>query len=264
MKRYLSINLVCLIIACVFSSIPLMSQTNIIRVYRNDVFCEAFSDADVDSITFRRALSSQGFTTQVISTAQGDQFETPLENVDSVVVTSEYVGKPVDLGLSVLWADRNIGAVDSIGFGGLYGWADPTGIKTSTAVADYVNSELPNEISGTYSDITVARWGGLWRLPSHEDEQELLDKCTWEWMKSGTHYGYKVTGPNGNSIFLSAGGSRYGTAVDDRGGAGHYWSGTLNGSDNTVWNISFEGSFHKVFTFYAPSYGFFVRPVMSK
>jgi len=33
----------------------------------------------------------------------------------------------VDLGLSVRWADCNLGAEKPEDYGGLYGWADPTG-----------------------------------------------------------------------------------------------------------------------------------------
>jgi hypothetical protein len=40
--------------------------------------------------------------------------------------------------------------------------------------------------------------------------------------------GYKVTGKNGNSIFLPAAGYRGGTDVVYVGTRGYYWSGTLN------------------------------------
>ncbi len=38
----------------------------------------------------------------------------------------------VDLGLSVRWADCNLGAEKPEDYGGLYGWADPTGECTDT------------------------------------------------------------------------------------------------------------------------------------
>lgn len=41
-------------------------------------------------------------------------------------------------------------------------------------------------------------------LPTSEQFRELIDKCQWSWTGSG----YKVTGPNGNHIFLPAAGSR--------------------------------------------------------
>lgn len=39
-------------------------------------------------------------------------------------------------------------------------------------------------------------------IPTKDDFQELLDYCKWERVIKG----YKITGPNGNSIFLPAAG----------------------------------------------------------
>ena len=43
------------------------------------------------------------------------------------------------------------------------------------------------------------------RLPTKEQWEELKAECQWSWNGSG----YKVTGPNGNSIVLPASGYRY-------------------------------------------------------
>lgn len=46
-------------------------------------------------------------------------------------------------------------------------------------------------------------WGEGWRTPSPADWQELFDQCTWEHIDGyDGFWGKKVTGPNGNSIFL--------------------------------------------------------------
>ncbi len=92
----------------------------------------------------------------------------------------------VDLGLSVFWADRNVGADAPEGFG------------------DY----LPFG--------TVVPWGGTWRTPSRQELEELLNKCSWEYTTSGGVAGYKVTGPNGNSIFLPLGGNLSDDGTMDR------------------------------------------------
>ena len=42
-------------------------------------------------------------------------------------------------------------------------------------------------------------------------------------------YGYLVTGPNGNSIFLPAAGQRDGTSLTNAGSSGYYWS-SMTGS----------------------------------
>ena len=41
-------------------------------------------------------------------------------------------------------------------------------------------------------------------------------------------YGYKVTGPNGKSIFLPAAGYRGVTSLGDAGSRGLYWTRTLS------------------------------------
>lgn len=134
----------------------------------------------------------------------------------------------VDLGLSVLWADCNVGGDSESPIGGLYGWADPTGEKTSQNVADYLEIiggtyvKTPRNISGTQYDISAAKWGQGWRMPSKEDWKELIEKCKWTKEKAFHVYGYRVEGPNGNSIFLPNTGLRFGETISNTD-AGYYW-----------------------------------------
>ena len=85
-------------------------------------------------------------------------------------------------------------------------------------------------------DEAVDRWGS--KLPTKEQLGELRDKCTWTW----TGNGYKVTGPNGNSITLPAAGIRlcYGD-VGGVGALGYYWSSSPDDSD-IAWNLYFNSS----------------------
>lgn len=55
-----------------------------------------------------------------------------------VVPTPGSTGTAVDLGLSVKWADHNVGATTAEGYGNYYGWGDPTGTLQSKATGDYV------------------------------------------------------------------------------------------------------------------------------
>ena len=53
-----------------------------------------------------------------------------------------FYGKPVDLGLSVMWADRNIGAYNQSDYGGLFAWGDVLGYrKKSQKLSDYPNEK---------------------------------------------------------------------------------------------------------------------------
>jgi hypothetical protein len=169
----------------------------------------------------------------------------------------------VDLGLSVKWASCNVGATKPEEYGGYYGWADPTGTKTSTNVDDYPSANPPSEISGTEYDIARAKWGGNWRLPTQADVQELISSCTWTLTTQNGVNGYKVTGTNGNSIFLPAAGYRDGTGLYGVGTYGSYWSGTLCGSIATnAYNLGFGNGGSHVVSNFDRDFGFTVRPVV--
>lgn len=130
----------------------------------------------------------------------------------------------VDLGLSVKWAACNYNAASSYEIGGYYLWGDPTG--NAKIGFDIVGGEVvplysaPNmdSIGGTSYDIVRAKWGGKWRLPSMSEFNELYSKCTWTYTSQNGVNGIKITGPNGNSIFLPM----TGYACPDDGPVGAY------------------------------------------
>ena len=144
--------------------------------------------------------------------------------------------KAVDLGLSVLWADCNVGGSSESPIGGLYGWADPTGEKTSQNIADYVplrkylTAQIANNITGTEYDIASVKWGQGWRMPSKDNWKELVEKCKWTKEKAFQVNGYRVEGPNGNSIFLPNTGLRFGEAISNTD-AGYYWTSEMAPND---------------------------------
>lgn len=64
-------------------------------------------------------------------------------------------------------------------------------------------------------------------MPSLEQHKELLEQCTCKWTTLNGTNGYKVTGPNGNSIFLPAAGYRNVDELDCTGSDGFYCSRSL-------------------------------------
>lgn len=88
-----------------------------------------------------------------------------------------------------------------------------------------------NEDGGFYTyEQAIYKFGD--KLPTKEQFEELKNKCQWTW----TGNGYKVIGPNGNSISLPAAGYRAcdGSVSSD----GCYWSSTPNGSGR-AWSLGF-------------------------
>lgn len=95
--------------------------------------------------------------------------------------------------------------------------------------------DLGEDISGNPDhDAARAIWGSTWRMPTKDECQELMDKCDWEDSTFNGFAGKKVTGPNGNYIFLPYSGSRYGSKPNTYLGiSGKMWTsiplGTKNG-----------------------------------
>ena len=171
----------------------------------------------------------------------------------------------VDLGLpsGLKWATCNVGASSPEDYGDYYQW----GATTSPPNNNYTASNCETygksigDIKGTSRDVAHVKWGGSWRMPTKEEMQELIDKCTWKWKKKGGHHGYIVTGPNGNSIFLPAAGWRYGTSLHRRGELGYYWSSTPYESNTQLaFYLYFNSGSHDTY-WYDRSYGRTVRPV---
>ena len=109
---------------------------------------------------------------------------------------------------------------------------------------EYIDLGLPsgtlwkdeNESDLYYYDEAVRTFGK--KLPTNEQLEELKKYCQWNSAGSG----YKLTGPNGNCIFLSAAGCRNCDGdLDYVDSYGSYWSSTPNGSSN-AWHLFFNSA----------------------
>lgn len=191
---------------------------------------------------------------------------------DSIAETSgnsTEAGEAVDLGLTVKWADVNVGAAKPADYGGYYAWGEPTtkdSYKSDNSTT-YNDSTIVDFSGNSTYDAATANWGSSWRIPTKTECQELIDNCTWTWTTQedsdgNTISGYEVKGSNGNSIFLPAAGCCNGSSLEDAGTLGSYWSSTPN-DDNTysAENLSFNSSYPYVNSQYYRYYGRSVRPV---
>lgn len=199
------------------------------------------------------------------STAKAQDNNNPAYRYTCNVIDNHYA---VDLGLSVLWADCNVGANYPSEFGGLYGWTDATGNNTSINNNVYPSANPPMSICGNAKyDIARKKWGGAWKLPTKDEFNELIKKCTWELEVIGNSGGYIVTGPNGNKIFLPLAGQRKGQK-NMAEYTGMYWSGNsslkpCHGFKNAAYSLSLSA--YNASTVLAPRFmGQSVRPVLPK
>ena len=163
--------------------------------------------------------------------------------------TSDTYGKVpdiIDLGLSsgTLWASWNLGASSPEEYGAYFAWGETTP-KNNYDLNTYKFGKSSNFTKyNTFDGLTELELeddaanvilGKDWRMPTHQEELELVNECSWESSELNGISGYKVTGPNGNSIFLPRGGLYDGTDYDSDGttisnanSCGWYWSSTLN------------------------------------
>lgn len=179
----------------------------------------------------------------------------------------------IDLGLSVKWATCNVGANSPEQYGNTYAWADITGKEVFKDYLNYPSKDVPFNIGGNkLYDVACAQWGSSWRLPSERELKELKDKCVWEWTIFNNVKGAKVTGPNGNYIFLPYAGYRYQSSfVQNTGQKGCYW-GDCSATDPATGRVakylyfgSWNGKIDEIRIWDSNCIsGYTIRPVTSK
>lgn len=127
----------------------------------------------------------------------------------------------VDLGLSVLWATRNVGADTPEALGELYAWGEVEpkdtyswdnykwclgGRSTITKYCVLNGDGFPDGRTRLLAEDDAASYvlGGDWRTPTADECAELIDFCSWEW--DAERNGYVITsnveGFTDKSIFL--------------------------------------------------------------
>ena len=150
----------------------------------------------------------------------------------------------IDLGLidtqgrPIYWATMNVGSEAPEDAGSYFAWAEVE-TKHDYYVDNYqffdkniISFERLGNISNTDNDVAHVKWGKTWRIPTNVELQELYDNCTWTWETINSMAGYRVTGTNGNSIFLPCGGFCVGFGdAAYLGGSGFYWASNQHGED---------------------------------
>ena len=186
----------------------------------------------------------------------------------------------VDLGLTsgTLWATCNVGATAPEDYGDYFAWGE-TEPKEDYSWSTYKwcngsyktqTKYCTNSKYGTVDDKTelepeddaaFVNWGSTWRMPTYDQQMELVTECSWQWTVVNGVNGRLATGPNGNTLFLPAAGCRYNSSLEDAGLYGYVWSRTLHESAShcarylTFNRLDVDGHY------YTRYQGFVVRPV---
>ena len=130
----------------------------------------------------------------------------------------------VDLGLpsGLLWATCNVGANSPEEYGDYFAWGEIETKEEYTQGNSLTYGKLMNDISGNpQCDAATANWGGSWRIPTHDEFQELWQKCNWDWrIHNGVPGAIITSRTNSNYIFIPA------TSFSWAGEAFSLWSST--------------------------------------
>ena len=177
----------------------------------------------------------------------------------------------VDLGLSVKWATCNVGAESPLDFGLYFAWGEtkPKTEYTLKSYKFYESGETYKDVKfNNYNlqreqgeavvktrldlcdDAARANWGGMWRMPTIQELEELNEKCDWRFFRTEDRLEYyKVTSKiNGAMIMIPLAGLRDERGF--RGQIGFLWSASLIKSNplpgqegfigENIWSSSFQ------------------------
>lgn len=183
----------------------------------------------------------------------------------------------VDLGLpsGTKWATCNVGADAPEQYGSYFAWGE-TLSKSNYDWSTYFDT---NDDGGTFvkynnggkhelddtDDVAAQAWGGAWKIPTFEQQEELTNNCYWVWTdtyndksvngyivykaKKVEHKGVYVY--DGNTplsdydvatdahIFLPAAGFRYDDILRYAGDYGDYWLRSLTGLQSCAHELFF-------------------------
>ena len=149
----------------------------------------------------------------------------------------------VDLGLpsGTLWATCNVGADTPEGYGDYFAWGE-------TKPKEVYNWQTYKWCKGSYDTLTkycttddlgkvdrktelvpeddaaYVNWGPKWRMPTQEQQKELIEKCRWTMETRNGVEGRLVTGPNGNTLFFPAAGYYENSSLQEAGLTCSCWS----------------------------------------
>ena len=172
----------------------------------------------------------------------------------------------VDLGLpsGTKWATCNVGASSPSDYGNYFAWGETTTrSKYTKKNSKTYKKERGNISNDAKYDAALANWGGSWHVPTFTDFEELRQKCFWTWTAHDGHNGYKVTGPNGKSIFLPAAGFRENSSLCYSEKKGTYWTSvpiSRFNDTNYSYSLNFDSDY-RIVTQNNRYYGLTVRPV---
>jgi hypothetical protein len=135
-----------------------------------------------------------------------------------------------------------VGASKPEAYGNFYAWGE-TSTKSSYSWSNYqyasgsssTAQNLGTHIAGTNYDAAKKNWGGDWVMPTIDQANELLKKCTVSLATVNGVAGLRFKGPNGNSIFIPMAGYKYDSNYSAKGTQCYIWTDTKDNVTNVAY-----------------------------
>ena len=244
------------------TGVSLMPNTLSLKVGEAETLSAVVIPANADNKTVSWSTSDQsvatvanglvtavkeGSATITVTTIDGGKTATCTVTVNSAIPAYE----AVDLGLSVKWANKNLGAEFPEDAGNYYAWGELetkpvyswNSYKFLTAEGGYISKYTADAWEAATvdyltlleeeDDVAHKILGDKWRLPTPAEWNELHNHTN----RQNSQNGMYAKASNGNSIFLPYGGMYYsndGAELYLKGREGFYWTSSLGNSNSSA------------------------------
>ena len=135
------------------------------------------------------------------------------------LTVEELTAQAVDLGLSVLWADMNIGAESATDVGTYFAWGETVGYTDENNYDKYkydwdtykwgqANQQTKyNTTDGLTrleddDDAAIQNWGGSWRMPTRTEMDELINNTDRERVVIDDHVYFKLMNKSDHEKYI--------------------------------------------------------------
>ena len=233
---------------------------------------EIILNTDDASATFTQKNIVAGANRHVIDFASSFGGALVLTNASFVITITKELGGVQLWENGPYWAECNVGATKPEEYGYYFWWGDTVGYTNTgsgwisvkdgmsirftdsgTAASTY-GKDSAALLSVGYIDSTgnlapahdaaTAHLGSPWRMPTKDEIDALVSKCTTTWTTRNGVYGRLVTGKgtySDKSIFLPAAGDGYDSNIRSAGSYGLYWSSTPDSDGSSAaWRLCFS------------------------
>ena len=173
----------------------------------------------------------------------GEMIYGPVESFSTVGIEEPNM---VDMGVSVKWADFNIGATKPSEIGYYFSWGVPeipdeytwANYSLCTGSSGTIFRYTPSDgktVLESQDDIANLLLGNGWRMPTKEECQELREHVTGQSaVRDGVSGALLTSTVNGNSIFIPMGGYYTGTSLTNEAMA-YLWTSTVSSNGNCTY-----------------------------